>query len=118
MLYYTDGTQVLDMSDISATVNERSATSGSLVDLGDGVFQLTADGAGSGVDTVFSFSSTSSALLGSMSFFNYEGTGVTADWVALSASRTVETAPIPLPAAAWLLVGGIGALGALKRRKG
>ncbi len=115
-LRYADGSAVRSLSDIDAGVTFNQTTTGQLADLGGGVFRLISDGKGSGINAVFS---STTNLLGALEFFNYtSGMDAGADWVAIRASREVEVAPIPLPAAAWLLIGGIGALVTVTRRKG
>lgn len=122
-LFDDHGDMVTELSEVDARVVGGSAASAVLSelgtspsDLGRSAFRLTVDSQGGEVDVIFT---STTRLLSAMGFDNYApADGTVSDWVALSVSREVEAATVPLPATAWLVIGGIGILGAAARRQG
>lgn len=64
----------------------------------------------------FALSGSTITLLGTLNYFGPLGTNISAEQAAVNV-KFGEFAPIPLPAAAWLLLAGIGGLGMVSRRR-
>lgn len=86
-----------------------------------GISYLNYSGPGTFTDEGFgSFKITgiSIANLGVLSFaFESTPTGAPSSWTFSGNPVPAATSPIPLPAAAWMLLGGVGALGAVARKR-